>query len=177
MIIAQIILFFTKTFPITPGGWFISENIASLFIAIFYPSIPYTTILSLIILDHVLRTFFILIFGTSSTILLNFNIKSFNSDKIRSKEGNQDKKKENNNVTRGFGILEQFLSMQRMKKAEKLISKNDKNGKILDIDIITDEISDLVFRLKILPKAFEFSLQKMIVSLIQPIINKIVEGR
>ena len=51
------------------------------------------------------------------------------------------------------------------------------NQKILDIDIITDEISDLVFRLKIIPKAFEFGLQKIIVSLIQPIINKIMEGR
>ena len=36
-------------------------------------------------------------------------------------------------ITRGFGILEHFLSIQRMKKAQKLIKKHNKNGTILDI--------------------------------------------
>jgi len=131
IIIAQIILFFTKTFPITPGGWVISENIASLFIAIFYPSIPYTIILGLVILDHVIRTLYILIFAICSTLLLNFNIKSIKLNKIK---GDDIKIKERtSSVTRGFGLLEQFLSIQRMKKAEKLISEHGKEGKILDI--------------------------------------------
>ncbi|MHA1798936.1 MAG: hypothetical protein ACTSVY_10875 [Candidatus Helarchaeota archaeon] len=46
--------------------------------------------------------------------------------------------------------------------------------KILDIDMITNEICDLLLnRLKILPKAFELSLQNLIISLIKPIINRI----
>jgi len=36
-------------------------------------------------------------------------------------------------IIRGFGILEQFLSILRMKKAYKFIKKNEKNGAILDI--------------------------------------------
>ncbi len=36
-------------------------------------------------------------------------------------------------ATRGFGILENFLSIQRMKLAQKFIKKYNKNGKILDI--------------------------------------------
>lgn len=36
-------------------------------------------------------------------------------------------------VTRGFGLLEKFLSIQRMKKAINLIKNHNKNGNILDI--------------------------------------------
>lgn len=36
-------------------------------------------------------------------------------------------------ITRGFGILEKFLSILRMKRAHKFIKKNEKNGAILDI--------------------------------------------
>lgn len=39
----------------------------------------------------------------------------------------------NTNVTRGFGLLEPFLSTQRVKIANKLIKYNHKNGAILDI--------------------------------------------
>ena len=35
--------------------------------------------------------------------------------------------------TRGFGLLENFLSMQRMKKAQSIIKKQRKKGRILDI--------------------------------------------
>ena len=36
-------------------------------------------------------------------------------------------------ITRGFGLLENFLSLRRMKIAQKLIEKHGKNGSILDI--------------------------------------------
>ncbi len=36
-------------------------------------------------------------------------------------------------VTRGFGVLENFLSIQRRKKAENLIKAYNKQGRILDI--------------------------------------------
>ena len=36
-------------------------------------------------------------------------------------------------VTRGFGLLEKFLSIQRMKKAQKIIKKFKKSNYILDI--------------------------------------------
>ncbi|NHI93642.1 MAG: hypothetical protein EAX96_14235 [Candidatus Lokiarchaeota archaeon] len=52
------------------------------------------------------------------------------------------------------------------------------DDKILDIDIIKEEICDLILnRLKLIPKTFQFSLQYIIVSLIQPIIDKIMEGK
>ncbi len=36
-------------------------------------------------------------------------------------------------ITRGKGLLEKFLSIQRMKKANSIINKQKKKGKILDI--------------------------------------------
>ena len=36
-------------------------------------------------------------------------------------------------ITRGYGLLENFLSIQRMKRAHKLIKKNNKKDVILDI--------------------------------------------
>lgn len=130
IIVAQIIVFFTKTFPITPGGWVISENAGALFIFLFFPSIPYPTLLSLVVLDHVIRTAYILIFGIGSSLLLNIKLKSINiNDSIE----NQKKKKNSENVTRGYGLLEKFFSIQRMKRAQKLIKEHEKNGRILDI--------------------------------------------
>ena len=52
------------------------------------------------------------------------------------------------------------------------------NNKIIDIDIITDQICDKVLkRLRILPEIFEISLRDIIISLINPIILKISQGR
>lgn len=36
-------------------------------------------------------------------------------------------------LTRGFGLLESFLSIRRAKKAQSLIKKHNKRGKILDL--------------------------------------------
>jgi len=129
IIVAQVIVFFTKTFPITPGGWVISENAGALLIFLFFPSIEYQYILGIVVLDHVIRTGYILIFGIISSLLLNFKFKSIDLD--YSKEIH--KKRNLENVTRGYGLLEKFFSIQRMKKAQKLIKKHDKKGKILDI--------------------------------------------
>ena len=72
---AQIVTFFTKTFPITPGGWFISENVGALLIFLFYPSIPYLNILSVFILDHIIRTAYILMYGVASAVIFNFKFR------------------------------------------------------------------------------------------------------
>lgn len=71
IILAQIIVFFSKFFPITPGGWVISENIGSLFIIAFV-SINYDAALSLFVLDHMLRNAFVFIYGIISGISINF---------------------------------------------------------------------------------------------------------
>lgn len=71
IVISQIILFFTKTFPITPGGWILSENVGTIIIFIFYPSILYSNLLSIFILDHVIRTAFVFIYGLISSLFLN----------------------------------------------------------------------------------------------------------
>lgn len=71
IILAQIIVFFSKFFPITPGGWVISENIGSLFIIAFI-SINYDAALSLFVLDHMLRNAFVFLYGIISGISLNF---------------------------------------------------------------------------------------------------------
>lgn len=85
VILAQIVTFFTKTFPITPGGWIVSENAGALLILLFYPSIPNSSILSLFILDHFLRIGYVLIFGISSALWLNLDYKSINLKKLKGK--------------------------------------------------------------------------------------------
>ena len=75
IILAQIITFFTKTIPITPGGWGVSEIIGALLISIFYPLLPYNEILSLFILDHILRLIYVFIYGGISTVAINFKFK------------------------------------------------------------------------------------------------------
>ncbi len=75
IILAQILTFFTKTFPITPGGWIIAENAGALLIFLFYPSLLYSGLLSILILDHILRVAYILTYGISSSIAFNFKLK------------------------------------------------------------------------------------------------------
>jgi uncharacterized protein (TIRG00374 family) len=91
IILAQIVIFFTKTFPITPGGWIISENVGALLIFLFYPSMEYNSILAIFFLDHLLRMLYVLVFGTISAITFNFkinemklkNIREFKTDEIK----------------------------------------------------------------------------------------------
>jgi uncharacterized protein (TIRG00374 family) len=75
LILAKILTFFSKTFPITPGGWGISENVGALFIFFFYPGILYTEILSIFIIDHLFRSAYLLIFGGYSILHYNINLK------------------------------------------------------------------------------------------------------
>lgn len=73
IILATIILFLSRTFSITPGGWAISENIGALFIYLFYPHIPFVEILSIFIIDHLFRSIYIFFYGGYS--LFHYNIK------------------------------------------------------------------------------------------------------
>jgi len=75
LILAKILTFFSKTFPITPGGWGISENVGALFIFFFYPGIAYSVILSVFIIDHLFRSAYLLIFGGFSIFHYNFSLK------------------------------------------------------------------------------------------------------
>jgi len=75
LILAKILTFFSKTFPITPGGWGISENVGALFIFFFYPGIAYAEILSVFIIDHLFRSAYLLIFGGFSIFHYNFSLK------------------------------------------------------------------------------------------------------
>ncbi|MFX1308503.1 MAG: YbhN family protein [Promethearchaeota archaeon] len=78
LVLAMILLFFSKTFPITPGGWGISENIGAVFIFIFYPLLfpaGFTDILSIFIIDHLFRSVYIFIYGGYSVFHYNFSLK------------------------------------------------------------------------------------------------------
>jgi uncharacterized protein (TIRG00374 family) len=75
LILAAILLFFSKTFPITPGGWGISENIGALFVSIFYPSIPYSEILSLFIIEHLFRSVYLFFYGGYSIFHYNYKLR------------------------------------------------------------------------------------------------------
>jgi len=75
LILAKILVFFSKTFPITPGGWGISENVGALFIFFFYPGILYTEILSIFIIEHLFRSAYLLIFGGYSILHYNISLK------------------------------------------------------------------------------------------------------
>lgn len=82
IILAQIITFFTKTIPITPGGWGVSEFVGAAIISLFVPFYPNTEILSLFIVDHMLRVIYVFIYGGISTIAINFKFKEVNVDQI-----------------------------------------------------------------------------------------------
>ena len=88
IILAQIITFFTKSIPITPGGWGVSEIIGALMISLMYPAIPYNEILSIFILDHILRIVYVFIYGGVSTIAINFKYKNLDIKKLDSVEVN-----------------------------------------------------------------------------------------
>ncbi|MFX1409406.1 MAG: YbhN family protein [Promethearchaeota archaeon] len=76
LILATMLLFFSKIFPITPGGWGISENIGALFLFIFYYEfIPYQDILSIFIIDHIFRSVYLFVYGGYSVIHYNVNLK------------------------------------------------------------------------------------------------------
>lgn len=75
IILATVLINLSKTFPITPGGWGISENVGALFIFFFYPEIGFPEILSIFIIDHFLRTAYLLIFGGYSLIHYNISLK------------------------------------------------------------------------------------------------------
>jgi len=76
LILAIILTFFSKTFPITPGGWGISENIGAAFIYFFYSlTIAFPEILSIFIIDHLFRSAYLLFFGGYSIFHYNFSLK------------------------------------------------------------------------------------------------------
>ncbi len=68
------LLFFSKIFPITPGGWGISENIGALFLSIFYPDL-FTEILLIFIIDHIFRSVYLFVYGGYSVLHYNVNLK------------------------------------------------------------------------------------------------------
>ncbi|MHA2393658.1 MAG: lysylphosphatidylglycerol synthase transmembrane domain-containing protein [Promethearchaeota archaeon] len=89
IILAQILTFFTKTIPITPGGWGISEIAGATLISIFYPlTISFENILSIFILDHILRIVYVFIYGGISTISINFKYRELD---IKNLEENDNK--------------------------------------------------------------------------------------
>ncbi len=76
LILAILLTFFSKTFPLTPGGWGISENVGAAFIYFFYSlTITYPAILSIFILDHLFRSAYLLFFGGYSIFHYNFSLK------------------------------------------------------------------------------------------------------
>lgn len=86
IILARIIVFFSKTFPITPGGWFVSKNLKKLFIILFYPMFLFDNILSLFILEHILRISHIFANYIASSLSLNFEFKNLKVGKLNRKK-------------------------------------------------------------------------------------------
>lgn len=86
LLLAVILSFFSKTFPITPGGWGISENVGALFIFVFYPHIPFIEILAIFIIDHLFRSAYILFYGGYSILHFNFSLKEARDIKLQSIE-------------------------------------------------------------------------------------------
>ena len=79
IILSTVLINLSKTFPITPGGWGISENVGALFIFFFYPEILFIEILSIFIIDHFLRTAYLVIFGGYSVLRYNISLKEIDS--------------------------------------------------------------------------------------------------
>ncbi|MFX0011511.1 MAG: YbhN family protein [Candidatus Hermodarchaeota archaeon] len=81
IILATVLINLSKTFPITPGGWGISENVGALFIFFFYPAIGFPEILQIFLIDHFLRTAYLIIFGGYSLLHYNISLKDIGSAK------------------------------------------------------------------------------------------------
>lgn len=75
IILATLVLFFSKIIPITPGGWGISENVGALIIRIFYPEIAYLDILAIFVIDHLLRSAYVFFLWRIFYITLQLQIK------------------------------------------------------------------------------------------------------
>ncbi|MFX1568283.1 MAG: YbhN family protein [Promethearchaeota archaeon] len=76
LILAKLLSFFSKAFPITPGGWVISENIGAFFLYFFYPILDFQyEILPLFFIDHLFRSAYVLFFGGYSIFHYNFRLK------------------------------------------------------------------------------------------------------
>ncbi len=76
LILAKLLSFFSKAFPITPGGWVISENIGAFFLYFFYPLLDFQyEILPLFFIDHLFRSAYVLFFGGYSIFHYNFKLK------------------------------------------------------------------------------------------------------
>jgi uncharacterized protein (TIRG00374 family) len=76
LVLAKLLSFFSKVFPITPGGWVISENIGALFLLFFYPLLDFQyEILPLFFVDHLFRSAYVLFFGGYSIFHYNFKLK------------------------------------------------------------------------------------------------------
>jgi hypothetical protein len=86
IILAQLITIFTKTIPITPGGWGVSEVTGAILIHLFYPSVLLEEILSIFILDHVIRIVYVFIYGGISTVAINFKFHLRKLNEIEEKE-------------------------------------------------------------------------------------------
>ena len=80
LILAVILVFFSKSLPITPGGWGISENVGALFIFFFYPEIAFIEILSIFIIDHLFRSAYIYFYGGYSVFHYNFKLREVSED-------------------------------------------------------------------------------------------------
>jgi len=76
LILAKLLSFFSKAFPITPGGWVISENIGAFFLYFFYPLLDFQyEILPLFFIDHLFRSAYVLFFGGYSIFHYNFKLR------------------------------------------------------------------------------------------------------
>lgn len=75
LLLAIMISYFSKAFPITPGGWGISENVGTLFILIFYPQISFREVLAIFIIEHLFRSAYIFFYGGYSMLHYNFKLK------------------------------------------------------------------------------------------------------
>ncbi|MFW9902072.1 MAG: YbhN family protein [Candidatus Thorarchaeota archaeon] len=76
LVLAKLLSFFSKAFPITPGGWVISENIGAFFLYFFYPFLDFQyEILPLFFIDHLFRSAYVLFFGGYSIFHYNFKLK------------------------------------------------------------------------------------------------------
>ncbi|MHA1987382.1 MAG: lysylphosphatidylglycerol synthase transmembrane domain-containing protein [Promethearchaeota archaeon] len=85
LMLAIILSFFSKIFPISPGGWGISENVGALFIFFFYPAFlgGYSEILSIFIIDHLFRSGYLLFFGGYSILHYNLSLRELETMKIQ----------------------------------------------------------------------------------------------
>ena len=72
ILLTTLIMYISSVIPFLPGGWGLSEVVGSTVLNIFYPSIDMSLLLTLVIIDHLIRLVYSIFYGGFSIIKIDY---------------------------------------------------------------------------------------------------------